>query len=102
MNYANLYLYSDVRPYEIVRRVSDKTIEVRELDAELNADWTPEIVSGGFSGHCTNQNSQQWTFRSNPDAPVVRVRLRKDGQWHSAYGRHVIQPEPRRFYDFNF
>jgi hypothetical protein len=30
LNYANHCGYSDVTPYEVVRVVSDKTIEVRE------------------------------------------------------------------------
>ena len=34
MNYANHYGYSDVTPYEVVKVISDKTIEVREMDAE--------------------------------------------------------------------
>ena len=34
MNYANRHSYSDIEPYEIVRRVSEKTIEVRPMKYE--------------------------------------------------------------------
>jgi hypothetical protein len=34
MNYANHYGYSDITPFEVVKVISDKTIEVREMDAE--------------------------------------------------------------------
>ena len=33
MTYANHHGYSDINPHEIVRRVSDKTLEIREMDA---------------------------------------------------------------------
>jgi len=62
--HANHCGYSDVHPYEIVRVVSPKTIEIRLMDAELVEGWKPEIVSGGFSGHCVNQGSQQYNYKS--------------------------------------
>ena len=32
--------YSDLTPYEVVRVISDKTIEIRELDIEITGgDW---------------------------------------------------------------
>ena len=37
-SYANQYGYSDIEPYEIVRVVSDKTIEIRNMNAERNSD----------------------------------------------------------------
>ena len=40
-SYANKYGYSDVYPYEIVRVISAKTIEVREMDAERDPNWKP-------------------------------------------------------------
>ena len=100
--HANKSGYSDVEPYEIVRVVSPKTIELRYMDAELDKDWKPEIIVGGFSGHCTNQRSQKYSYKSNPDHGVMRARLRKDGYFHSAYGRHHLNTEPYKFYDYNF
>lgn len=102
MKYANLCMYSDVTPYEIVRVISDKTIEIREMDAELAPGERPEIIPGGFSGHCTNQRSLKYVITSNPENKVIRARLRKDGDYHSPYGRHILSEEPRRFYDYNF
>lgn len=100
--YANQSGWSDVHPFEIVRVVSPKTIEVRQMDAERDPDFEPEFVAGGFAGHCTNQHKQTWLYRSNPDNPVVRARLRKDGLYHSASGPHSLSTEPRKFYDYNF
>lgn len=100
--HANHVGYSDVDPYEIVRVVSPKTIELRQVHAELDPNWKPEIVSGGYAGHCTNQHTQKWNYKSNPDGGVIRARMRKDGYFHSAAGRHSLNTEPRKFYDYNF
>ena len=100
--HANHSGWSDVHPYEIVRVVSPKTIEIRAMDAELDENWKPEIIAGGFAGHCTNQGAQKWDYKSNPDYTVIRARLRKDGYFHSANGRHVLSKTPYKFHDYNF
>ena len=100
--HANHSGWSDVHPYEIVRVVSPKTIEIRVMDAELDENWKPEIIAGGFAGHCTNQGAQKWAYKSNPDYTVIRARLRKDGYFHSANGRHVLSKTPYKFHDYNF
>ena len=99
--HANFYGYSDVNPFEIVKVVSNKTIEVRAMDAELDPSWKPEFVQGGFVGHCVNNNEQRWIFKSNPKGQVLRVRKGKNG-WKSAYGRHSLDQAPHKKYDYNF
>lgn len=100
--FANQTGYSDITPYEIVRVISEKTIEIRRMKAELNPEWKPEIIPGGFAGTCVNQNSQKWIITSDETARVERARLRKDGDFHSAMGRHVLGEKPVRYYDYNF
>lgn len=100
--YANLHGYTDVRPFEVVRVISGMTIELREMNAKLAEGEKPEFIPGGFAGHCTNQRILKYDITSNPEAPVIRARLRKNGQWHSKLGRHVISDAPRYFYDYNF
>ena len=102
MKYANHQGWSQTYPYEVIRWVSEKTVEIRQMDAERDPSWKPEWVSGGFAGHCTNQHTQKWVYSSNPEYKVIRMRLRKDGRWHSKYGRHSLSNEPRMFYDYNF
>ena len=46
--YANMIGYTDVSPHEIVKRISDKTIEIRSMDAELDPSWKREVHPGGF------------------------------------------------------
>ena len=99
--YANHIGWSDVNPYEIVKVISDKTIEIRLMDSK-KLPWKAEWVEGGFAGHCTNQRDQKWDIVSDYDAPTVRARLRKDGYYHSSHGKHLLGEEPRKFYDYNF
>lgn len=101
--YANYLGWSDVDPYEVVRVISDKCIEIREMSATLAADWSPERIPGGFAGHCINNNSQRWNIVSNPNGEVVRIRLHKDGRWYgSNKQRFQLSETPRKKYDYNF
>ena len=100
--FANQYGYSDVYPFEVVRVISDKTIEVREMDAERDDSVKLEWLPGGFAGHCVNQRDQKWFITSNESNPVIRLRLNKKG-WQDKYGRRFgLSDQPVRFYDYNF
>lgn len=100
--YANLAMYTDVHPFEVVRQVSDKTIEIRGMKARLAEGQKPKIIPGGFAGHCVNQRELEYVIEPNPQAPVIRARLHKDGRWYSKQGRHYLADEPHYFYDYNF
>jgi hypothetical protein len=101
--FANQYGYSDVYPFEVVKVVSDKTVEVREMEAERDESVKLEWVVGGFAGHCTNQHDQKWHITSNDSNPVVRIRLSKSGVWKDKHGRKFgLSEQPVRFYDYNF
>ena len=100
--YANRCGYTDVHPYEVVRIISDKCIEIREMITGDNK-VKMEITPGGFFGHVTNQNKQEYDFTSNPDSPPIRIRLHKDTWWRSKHGeRFYISDKPRKFHDYNF
>jgi hypothetical protein len=102
MNYANHCMYSDVDPYEVVRVISDKTIEIRAMKAERDDSAKLDFHVGGFSAHCSNQNQQKWIITSDETAPVKRIRLGKRG-WKDAHGcRYNLADKPRKFHDYNF
>lgn len=102
MQYANMYSYTDVTPYEVVKVISDKTIEVREMDAVEDRSVKLEFHVGGFSAHCSNQRDQKWHITSNPENRIIRIRLGKQG-WKDKHGQKFgLSDRPIRFYDYNF
>lgn len=100
--YANLHGYSDIEPVEIVKTISEKTLEVRGMKASENlVDLTFNI--GGFLAHSPDQHKQAHEITSDLEAPTYRIRLNKQGKWLDKHGqRHVLADRPRKFYDFNF
>ena len=101
--FANMYGYSDVSPYEIVRQISDKTLEVRGMNAVLQESFKPEWIPGGFAGHCVNQSEQKYDYSSDETRQVIRIRKNKRGEWKSAGGsKFYLADTPRKFYDYNF
>ena len=98
--YANEYSYSDVEPYEIVRVISSKTLEIRPMNSErIQVDL--KFIVGGFAGHCINQDDQKWNITSNPNAPTIRIRLTKRG-WTRHHYKYHLSDTPIKFYDYNF
>lgn len=103
MNYATHIGYTDRDPYEVVRVISDKTIEVREMDAAFDDSVKLEFHVGGFSAHCSNQRDQKWHITSNPENPVIRLRLSRIKGWQDKYGRRfMLSDKPIKFHDYNF
>lgn len=86
--YANQKLFSDTYPFEIVRKISDKTIEVREMKAVL--------IEG-------NYDNQSWKYNSEENNPIIKLRLRKKGGWKDKKGiRYNLDVEPMRYHDYSF
>ena len=100
-SHANNLGWTDVNPFEIVRVVSAKTIEVRMMDSK-ELDWERDFHEGGFLGNTSNQNDQKWEITSNPSNPIIKARLIKDVHFYSDHGIHSLSNEPRKFYDYNF
>ena len=101
--YANLYGCSDVKPYEVVSvSKSGKQITLRSMKFERDQTWQPEFHAGGFVAHCSNQSEQRWLIESDADGYIIKAHKRADGYFHSAYGKHRIERNPRAFYDYNF
>ena len=114
--FANHLGYSDINPYEVVRVVSEKCVEIRAMDAEP-IKWKKDIVQGGFSHHVKNQDEQKWDITSNEANPIIRIRLNKSKretfniktgwtnllEWKNKYGdRYKLSDKPIKFYDYNF
>ena len=100
--YLNLHGWSDVHPYEVISiTTSGYTATVRAMQAELDPSWRPEVVPGGFAGHCTNNGDQRWIITPDPEGTILKVCRTKKG-WRNGYTRFVAAMKPRKFYDYNF
>ena len=101
--FASRILHTDVDPYEIIKKNTEKKLTIRSMTAELDPTWKPETIVGGFAGHTVNNHSQKWVIESNENGVVVEIRKRKDGRWYDKHGtRFDIDTEPHKFYDYNF
>ena len=101
--HVSQYGYSDVHAYEIIKVVSDKTIEIRAMTAKHDISHLKQYV-GGFSGHVENQRNQKVTYESDLSAPVIRIRKKKNNpeSWTSNGQRFGLTEAPYAFYDYNF
>ncbi len=103
--YLTETMHSDTCPWVVVSR-TEKTITVAPVLTERDPEWTPNIIPGGFVGHCTNQDEQTWLY-AGVDTGRLTLRLRKsryygsDKLWGSN-GREFIANGARRKYDYNF
>ena len=101
--YANLIRYSDIEPFEVLSiSKSGKQITIRAMHAKLDPSWKPEMHVGGFVAVCSNQRSQRWVITSDEDREPMKAHKRADGYFWSAFGKHRIEAQPRKFYDYNF
>ena len=73
--------WSDRHPYEIIEVITPKKIMLRSMSAERDPDWKPDIIAGGFSGHCVNNGEQRWVVKSNPEGQTRCATKRKNGKW---------------------
>lgn len=98
--YCNHHGYSDIEPYEVVRVISDKTVEVRQMIA-TQIKFPQVWEKGGFAGHCVDNNNQAYEYETNKTAPIIRVRKTKNGWKHHGM-RFQMSDKPFKFYDYNF
>ena len=101
MKYANHIGYSDITPFEVIRMVTPKTIEIREMQTTQTDDVKPSFTIGGFSAH--SDNAQSWDIKSDESNPIIRIRLHSNGRWTDKWGsKYRLDDTPVKFYDYNF
>ena len=102
--YFNRCLFSDINPYEVVKKISDKCYLVRSMSIKLmnKEELNKSFVPGGFLGHIDN-SLQTWGITSNQDGHQFKVRLHKNGEWKDSDGMtYTLSDKPIKYYDFNF
>jgi len=88
MKYAMRKMWSDVIPYEVIRKVSDKTLEVRQIIVRPAPDHTV--------------NAQHWIFESCPEGKCFRIRLGKKKGWTAGGQRYELADQPYFYHDYSF
>lgn len=98
--FANHKMWTDVEPYEVIRVISDKCVEIRPMSTK-QIEFPKEFHIGGFSAHCSDQHRQKYEYTSNPTAPTMKIRKGKKG-WAAGSMKFKMSDAPVKFYDYNF
>ena len=100
--YVNRSVGTDCFPYEVVKIVSEKCVEIRPMKHEQTV-FPKEYHIGGFVAHCADNHSQEYKYFSDETASTIKIRYsEKTKKWGSKYDRFWMSDTPRYFYDYNF
>ncbi len=94
-------LYTDREPWQVIKVISDITLEIKHMKSELDASWKPDWVEGGFAGHLRNNSEQRWNISFDPEGRTIRIRKQKSGIWVHK-GRKFSVGTAKKFHDYNF
>lgn len=107
-------VWTDAEAYTIIKRTAT-TMTLRADKATRNPDFKPEFVSGGFAGHCVNQDDQSYTYEADPEGHKIKVSLRRwaddEGNERRLWKRAGVKvherggsvsPGRHKFHDYNF
>lgn len=95
-------MWSDAEAFTVIKRTA-KTITIQRDEAILDKDFKPEIVPGGFLGHCVNQYDQKYTYKRNPNGKTYTCRWSdKLGGFKNPLGYGCVSIGRHEFYDYNF
>lgn len=97
---VTMHLYSDAHAGTIIKKTK-LSITVQRDKATLDPNFKPEIVVGGFAGHCTNQNEQTYSYERDENGTIETFR------WSKKYNRYQnksvnVYKGRHEFYDYNF
>jgi hypothetical protein len=88
--YAIEYMWSDTRCWEVVNEISDKTIEIRLMDQ-------------GFKYENGIGSKQNWWFKSDENAAVIRIRKsKKDNIWIHKGMKFLLSENAHAYQDPTF
>lgn len=91
--------YSQSYPWKVIKRTAHTVTVVPVLHAR-DPEWKPEIIPGGFAGHCTNQRQQTWLYAGIDESSPRTLRWGKRGLTHK--GVCYVEGRADYHYDYNF
>ena len=104
------YIPFEVTPEQINESISQNGGKLivhgvlQRANAKLDPTWKPEMIAGGFAGHCVNNREQRWIITENPDGEITEGYLGNDNQWYEkgSNRRTIIGQGWVKFYDYNY
>jgi hypothetical protein len=102
---ATAVYYTDRKAFTILS-ITEKEIIVQEDTARIDPSYKPNIIAGGFAGHCLNNNEQKWICTPNKDGYIESFTKRKNGKWvrkgsNMSNGTYLVAGK-HHFHDYNF
>ena len=98
---ATVYLYSDSHAGTIVK-VTKCSVTVRRDKATLDPNFKPDIIPGGFCGHCINQDEQSYTYEPDENGTLTTVYWSKKYNQYGLPGNLRLGKGRHEFFDYNF
>lgn len=98
---VTIHIGSDAHAGTIIARTKT-TLTIQQDKATLKKDWKPEIISGGFVGHCVNQDSQEYDYERDEKGRIFKAYWSKVKGKFIAEGCLPISNGRDEFYDYNF
>jgi hypothetical protein len=105
---ATELMHSDSKAGTVIKiSPNGRRVWVQRDIVTLDPDFKPNIIPGGFCGHCTNQADQRYTYKADPEGSVKVFSLKK---WRGRYVWTSGNPDGymrlvlgrSEFYDYNF
>jgi len=97
--YVTEHGYSQSYPWVVTKKTA-KTMTIAEVKVKNDPEWKPEMHSGGFAAHCSNQNRQTWLYDGINEDNTRTIRMTKKG-WSRYTVRYTVD-RAYYFYDYNF
>ena len=100
---AHVLYYSDIHPCTVIKRTK-KFVTVQMDNYKLNKEIRPNIIPGGFAGHCTNNREQRWIITENPEGTITEGYLGSDNEWYEkgTNRRNTVEKGYVKFHDYNY
>ena len=98
---VTIHYYSDAHAGTVIARTKT-TLTIQQDKATLKEGWKPEIIPGGFVGHCVNQDEQEYDYERDENGRIYKAH------WSNVKGRFVaegclsISNGRNEYYDYNF
>lgn len=98
---ATVLFWSDRHAGTIVK-VTPKTIQIRRDKATLDPNWKPEIIPGGFAGHCINQSEQTYMYEEDPNGYLYKFHWSEKYQSFGTPNNLRALKGRHEYFDYNF